>query len=141
MDTLIAFQHPCRKTLDPRCFSYVIKIIELSEFFSIWCWIFLNVTQKISKCLNGRVKSRADLLLKKLWPNGRKCFAQVATFLNKMQKFYSQCTERKKKIFPSKFIKKNILDRRKAIGKSSLQKFLLKSFFDLSENRKKTQNV
>ena len=76
----------------------------------------------------------------KVWPNGRKCFAQVETFLNKMQKSYSQCTERKK-IFPVKIYQKFFLDTRRAVEKSSLQKFLLKSFIYFSENRKKPQNV
>ena len=122
MDTLIAFQHPCRKTLDPRCFSHVTKNIEVFEFFSIWWWIFMIVTQKISECLNGRVKSRADVLLKKLWPNGRKCFAQVETFLNKMQNSYSQCTERKKN-FPVKIYQKKIWTREKPLGNRRCKSF------------------
>ena len=48
--------------------------------------------------------------------------------------------EKKEKYFPSKNIKKNLLDTRKAVGKSSVQKFLLKSENYFSENRKKPQN-
>ena len=79
--------------------------------------------------------------VKKLWPKGRKCFAHVETFLNKMEKPYSHCPETKKeKNFPPEIIKKSFLDTRRAVGKSSLQKFLLKSVNCFSENRKKPQN-
>ena len=91
------FQHPCRKTVDPRFFSHVTKFVEVFDFFSICSWIFLNVTQKISKCLNGRIKCSSDVPVKNLWRNGRKCFAHIECFLNKMQKSYSQCPEKKKK--------------------------------------------
>ena len=118
------FQHPCRKTLDPRCFSFVMKIIEVFEFFSIWCWIFLNVTQKISTCLNGRIYCRFDVHVRKLLPNGRKCFARVQTFLNKMQKSYSQCPELKKEIiFLPKIIKKIFWTREKPLRNHRCKNF------------------
>ena len=141
MDTKVAFQHPCRKTLDPWCFSHVTKIIEVFEFFSIWCWILLNVTQNICKCSTGRLRSRADVLLKKLWPNARKCFAQVETFWPKCKNLSIRVQKWKKgKVFPIKKYQKKLLDTRKAFRKSSLQKLLLKSINFFSENRKKTQN-
>ena len=103
----LQLQHPCRKTVDPRCFSDVTKTFEVFQFFSICSWISLNVTQMISRCLNGRIKCPSDVLVKKLWQNGRKCFAHIETFLNKMQKSYSQCPETKKrKNFTPKIIKK-----------------------------------
>ena len=128
MDTLIAFQHPCRKTLEPRCFSHVTKIIEVFEFFSIWCWIILKVTRKISKCLNGRVKSRAEVLLKKLWPNGRKCFAQLATFLNKMQKTF-QSMYRKERIISRQNLSKECSGHAKSHWEIIVAKVFVKKFF------------
>ena len=125
---MIAFQHPCRKTLDPRCFSHVTKIREFFEFFSIWCWIHLIVSQKNSKCLNGRVKSRADMLLKKIWPNGRKCFAQIENFLNKMQKSYIQCTERKK-IFSRQNLSKKFSGHAKSRWEIIIAKVFAKKYY------------
>ena len=48
--------------------------------------------------------------------------------------------EKKEKFFLTKNQQKNLLDTQKAVGKSSVQKFLLKSINYFSENRKKPQN-
>ena len=94
----LQFQHPCRKNSWPEVFfSCYENFWNCRIFFSICSWIFLNVTQKISKCLNGRIKCSSDVPVKNLWRNGRKCFAHIECFLNKMQKSYSQCPEKKKK--------------------------------------------
>ena len=119
-------QHPCRKIVDPRFFSHVTKISEVLEFFCICSRISLNVTQKISKCLNGRIKCLSHVPVKKLWPNGRKCFAHVETFLNKTQNSYSQCPELKRKKFTLKIIKKNFWTREKPLGSHRCKNFCQK---------------
>ena len=134
-------QHPCRKTVDPRFFFHITKNFEVFEFFSIRSWISLNVTQKISKCLNGRNKCPSNVPVKKFWPNGRKCFAHVETFWTKCKNVLVRVQKWKKgKKFPAKNHRKNLQDTRKAVEKSSVQKFLLKSNNYFSENRKKPQN-
>ena len=141
MDTQIAISTSLSKKVDQRFFSHVTKNFEVFEFFSICSWISLNVIQKISKCLNGRIECPSNVPVKKLWPNGRKFSAHIECFLNKMQKSYSQCPEMKKKfIIPAKNHQKNLPDTRKLVEKSSVQKFLLKSINYFSENRKKPQN-
>ena len=58
-----------------------------------------------------------------------------------MQKSFSQGPEmEKRKVFSAKNHQKNLLDKQKAVEKSSAQKFLLKSIKYFSENRKKPQN-
>ena len=134
------FQHPCRKTVDPRFFSHITKIFEVFDFFSICSWISLNVTQKISKCLNGRIKCPSKVPVKKLWPRSPKCFAHVETFWTKCKKLLVRVQKWKKgKVFPAKTHEKNLLDTRKAFEKSSVQKFLLKTIKYFSENRKEPQ--
>ena len=89
-------QHLCRKTVDPRFFLMLRKFSMCSIFFLL----FLKLSQYYSADFwvsDRRKKGRSDVPDKKLWQNGRKRFAHVENFLNKMQTSDSQCPEMKKK--------------------------------------------
>ena len=84
---------------------------------------------------------------KPCWRASQKTLAKRPKMFRSSWNFFEQNAKilqsmyRKEKNFPVKFYQKINLDTRKAVGKSSLQKFLLKSFIYFSENRKKPQNL
>ena len=133
-------QHLCRKTVDPRFYLMLRKFLKFSIFFLFvpesfsmslrrFLCVWMDASNALLTCLSkifGQTAENLSLMLKIFWKN-----CKILT-LN-VQKW------KKRKLFLTKNHKKNLLDTQKAVGKSSLQKFLLKSINYFSEIRKKPQ--
>ena len=110
-----------------RIFFYLM--LNISECHSEDFWVFEWTRKK--PCWRAFQKTLAK------WP---KIFRSSWNFFEQNAKSLQSMYGKEKKNSRQNLSKKN-LDTRKAVGKSSLQKFLLRSVFSFSENRKKPQNV